>query len=342
MPYKIALNFEDGITRVIDCCTGERVADAAFRQKINIPMDCRDGVCGTCKCFCEEGDYEMAAHLDEALTIEEEQQRYVLTCQMTPRSDCVLQVPTTSLACKTAAAVYEAEVIEVKPASETTFIFNLALQQRIEFLPGQYVNVSVPGTRHTRPYSFSSPSGAAAISFLIRNLPGGVMSGYLAERAAPGDIVELTGPMGAFYLRPVMRPLLLLAGGTGLAPFLSMLEELAKRGAEQSVRMYYGVTRDDDLVELSRLEAFSQRLATFSFETIVADPYSPHPRKGFVTDHIVADDLNLGDVDVYLCGPPPMVEAVRNHIAKLGISPRNFYFEKFNPADAASTAEEIA
>lgn len=342
MSYKIALNFEDGITRVIDCYAGECVADAAFRQKINLPMDCRDGVCGTCKCFCEEGNYELGAHLDEALTCEEEQQRYVLTCQMTLASDCVLKVPTTSLACKTAAEVYKAEVLEVRPASETTFSLYLALRQRIEFWSGQYVNVSVPGTEHKRPYSFSSPSGAETVSFLIRNLPGGVMSTYLAERAVPGDTMELTGPMGAFYLRPVVRPLLFLAGGTGLAPFLSILEELAEKGIEQSVRMYYAVTRDSDLVELSRLEALRQRLPRFSFETIVADPSSSHPRRGFVTDHVVADDLNLGDVDVYLCGPPPMVEAVRDHIAKLGISPSNFYFEKFNPADAARTAEKVA
>lgn len=342
MSYKIALNFEDGITRVVDCDTDECVADAAFRQKINLPMDCRDGVCGTCKCFCEEGEFELGDHLVEALTTEEEQQRYVLTCQMTPRSDCVLRVPTTSLACKTAAEVYKAEVIEVRPASETTFIFDLALRKRIEFLPGQYVNVSVPGTGHTRPYSFSSPPGTEAVSFLIRNLPGGIMSSYLAERAVLGDVVELTGPMGAFYLRPVTRPLLFLAGGTGLAPFLSMLEELAERGTEQPIRMYYAVTREDDLVELSRLEAVSERLPTFRFETIVADPSSSHPRKGFVTDHILADDLGLGDVDVYLCGPPPMVEAVRNHMAKLGITPNNFYFEKFNPADAARTAEKVA
>lgn len=342
MSYKIALNFEDGITRVVDCDTSECVADAAFRQKINLPMDCRDGVCGTCKCFCEEGDYELGAHLDEALTTEEEKQRYVLTCQMTLRSDCVLQVPTTALACKTTAEVYKAEVLEVRPASETTFIFNLALEHRISFLPGQYVNISVPGTGHTRPYSFSSAPGAEAASFLIRNLPDGVMSRYLAERAVRGDTVQLTGPIGAFYLRPVVRPLLFLAGGTGLAPFLSMLEELVGRGTEQSVRMYYAVTRDDDLVELPRLEALGQRFPTFSFETIVADSSSSHPRRGFVTDHVTVDDFRLGDVDVYLCGPPPMVEAVRNHMAKLGISPRNFYFEKFSPADATRTTEKVA
>lgn len=121
-----------------------------------------------------------------------------------------------------------------------------------------------------------------------------------------------------------------------------MLEELAERGTEQSIRMYYAVTRDDDLVELPRLAALSRRLPTLNVETIVADPSSSHPRKGFVTDHITPDDLSLSDADVYLCGPPPMVEAVRNHMAKLGISPSNFYFEKFNPADASRTAEKVA
>lgn len=333
MTYKIALNFEDGVTRVIDCAENEIVTDAAFRQKINVPMDCRDGVCGTCKCFCEEGAYELGFFLEEAMTFQEEEEGFILTCQMKPKSDCVINVPASSLACKTAPDTVKATIMAVEILSETSFLVKVTADQEMSFLPGQYVNMSVPGTEQTRSYSFSSRPGAKEGSFLIRNLPGGVMSGYLAERATPGDVVELIGPMGAFYLRQVKRPLLFLAGGTGLAPFLSMLELLAESGTEQSICMYYAVTLEADLVEMDRLEALSKRLENFKLLTVVADKASLHLRKGFVTDHITAEDLMSGNVDVYLCGPPPMVEAVRDHMSELGISPANFYFEKFNPSD---------
>ncbi|MCU0829064.1 MAG: NADH oxidase, partial [Tabrizicola sp.] len=153
-----------------------------------------------------------------------------------------------------------------------------------------------------------------------------------------GDAMTLTGPMGAFYLRPVTRPQVFLAGGTGLAPFLSMLEQLATTGTDQPIRLYYAVTRDADLVELDRLESLAGLIPSLEIITIVADAASGHAKKGFVTDHLTASDLWDGAADVYLCGPPPMVEAVRTHMAGLGITPASFLFEKFNPSETKAAA----
>ncbi len=93
MTYNIALQFEDGVTRIIPCEANELVSDAAFRAKINIPLDCRDGACGTCKCHCENGDYTLGEYIEDAMTEDEAATGYVLTCQMRPLSDCVIKVP---------------------------------------------------------------------------------------------------------------------------------------------------------------------------------------------------------------------------------------------------------
>lgn len=338
MTYSVALNFEDGVTRMIQVDEDERVTDAAFRQKINIPMDCRDGVCGTCKCRCEDGSYELEFYMDEAMTEDEAEQGFVLTCQMTVQSDCVLSVPASSAVCKAAPQAVEGQVTEVRALSQTSFGLTVALARPMSFLPGQYVNITVPGTTAHRSYSFSSRPGAEAATFLIRNIPSGCMSGYLAG-AVPGDKVTLTGPMGAFYLRPITRPQLWLAGGTGLAPFLSMLEQLAEAGGcDQPVTLYYAVTRGADLVELDRVQELAARIGNVTVITILAAADEAHDRKGFVTDHVTAGDLNGGDVDVYLCGPPPMVEAVRVHFNNLGTQPASFHFEKFNPTETAAAA----
>jgi benzoate/toluate 1,2-dioxygenase reductase subunit len=336
--FNIALNFEDGVTRVIQCDDDEKVTDAAFRQKINLPMDCRDGVCGTCKCFAEKGEYELEFYMDESMSDEEAEQGYVLTCQMIPESDCVLRVPASSAVCKTAPEAVAGAVAGVDRLSETSFALRVTLDKPINFLPGQYVNVTVPGTEKQRSYSFSSAPGANEGTFLIRNLPGGVMSGYLGERVQPGDAVTLAGPMGAFYLRPIERPQLWLAGGTGLAPFLSMLEQVAAQGSDHPIVLYYAVTRAADLVELERVQKLADKIGNVTVITILAAAEDDHERKGFVTDHVTAEDLNDGDCDVYLCGPPPMVDAVRAHFAKLGRAPANFYFEKFNPTEAEAAA----
>ena len=329
MCYRIALNFEDGVTRFIGCNKGETVLDAAFRQKVNLPMDCSDGVCGTCKCRAEAGTYDLGDdYIEDALSGDEAAEGLVLTCQMVPSGDCVLTVPVASGACKIAPAGFEAEVAGITPLGEAAVVLDLD-GPGCDFLPGQYVNIDVPGAGLARSYSFSSAPGAGRMSFLIRRIPDGVMGTWLG-RARPGDRVRVTGPMGSFYLRPVTRPLLFLAGGTGLAPFLSMLEVLAGQGSTERIHLVYGVTRDADLVLVDALEGFAARLPGFGFTTVVADAGSAHPRKGWVTGHMPGD-LMAGAFDAYLCGPPPMVDAVRGWFAEQGIAPASFHYEKFTP-----------
>ncbi|MBZ7926882.1 ring-hydroxylating dioxygenase ferredoxin reductase family protein [Ensifer adhaerens] len=338
--YRIALNFEDGVTRFVECRDDEKVLDAAFRNKINLPMDCSDGVCGTCKCRAESGTYDLGDDfIDDALTSDEAESGLVLTCQMKPSSDCVIAVPTTAAACKTGHQKFTASVASVAPHNDAAIVLELDVEGAAApvFLPGQYVNIEVPGSGQSRSYSFSSAPGETRLGFLIKKIPGGVMSTWL-ERAQVGTKLELTGPLGSFYLREVQRPLLFLAGGTGLAPFLSMLEVLARTNPEQKVHLIYGVTRDLDLVLVDEVEAYAKRLANFTFDTVVADAASAHPRKGWVTQHMPEDVLNGGDVDVYLCGPPPMVDAVRKHLDDTGVRPNSFHYEKFTPNVVAKEA----
>jgi benzoate/toluate 1,2-dioxygenase reductase component len=337
--YNIALNFEDGVTRFVTCKAGEKVLDAAFREKINLPMDCSDGVCGTCKCRAESGCYDLGDdYIEDALSEDEKESGLVLTCQMVPESDCVIAVPASSIACKTEQSKFSATVSKVDPDNDAAIVLELDVDATAPvFLPGQYVNIDVPGSGQHRSYSFSSAPGEAKISFLIKKIPGGVMSTWL-DSAEPGHKVELTGPLGSFYLRPVERPLLFLAGGTGLAPFLSMLEVLARANTQQKVHLIYGVTRDLDLVQVDVIEAYVAKLSNFTYSTVVAHTGSTHPRKGWVTQHMPAEAVNEGDVDVYLCGPPPMVDAVLKHFDDNGVKPNSFHYEKFTPNAVPRTA----
>ena len=336
MSFRVALNFEDGVTRFVEARADELVADAAYRAGLNIPLDCRDGACGTCKCYCESGDYTLGSYIDDALTEEEAAERQVLPCQMKAKSDCVLRIPVSSTVCKVKIGSMSAEIESVRPLSPSSIGFSLKLNDPdgMSYLPGQYVNVSVPGTPETRSYSFSSMPRDGVVQFLVRNIPGGLMSSYLAERAKAGDSVTIAGPMGSFYLRDVTRPVLFLAGGTGLAPFLAMFEELERTTPTQPIHMVYAVTNDADLVEVSTLEAFAASIPGFTFTTVVAAADSAHPQKGYVTHHLPDAALNGGDVDVYLCGPPPMVDAVRAYLKDKQIAPANFHYEKFSPSEA--------
>lgn len=335
--FRIALNFEDGVTRFVDCGANEKVLDAAFRNRINLPMDCSDGVCGTCKCRAESGTYDLGdEYIEDALTQDEAEEGLVLTCQMIPRSDCVISVPVASTVCKTGTSQFGASVSEVSPFGDAAY--ELAVDIPAEapvFLPGQYVNIDVPGSGQHRSYSFSSAPGSKRMTFMIKQVPGGLMSGWLGS-AETGQSLRMTGPMGSFYLRAVTRPLLFLAGGTGLAPFLSMLEVMAEQGTQQPVHLIYGVTRDQDLIMVDRLVDYARRVPGFTFATCVADPQTAHEQQGYVTQHMPAQVLHNGNVDVYLCGPPPMVDAVQKHFKAAGFEPANFHYEKFTPNQAVA------
>jgi benzoate/toluate 1,2-dioxygenase reductase subunit len=339
MSYNIALQFEDGVTRFITCNENEKLADAAYRQQVNIPLDCRDGACGACRCFCESGAYDLPAssYIEDALTAEEAEQGYVLGCQTRPKSDCVIKIPASSQACKTGVSNFGGTIAAVEALSESTIGFAIELDDAtsLGFLPGQYVNVEIPGTELTRSYSFSSAPGATQAAFVVRNVPNGRMSHFLAHDAKPGQRISFAGPYGSFYLREVARPVLFLAGGTGIAPFLSMLDVLAAAGSTQPIRLVFGVTNDIDLVALAQLDAIKAKLPQFDYRTCVVAADSAHPRKGYVTQHIEPEWLNGGDVDVYLCGPVAMVEAVRNWLGESGVTPASFLYEKFSASSEA-------
>ena len=337
---QVALAFEDGITRFVTVEEDQTIIDAAYKARINLPFDCRDGACGTCKAFCESGEYEEGDYIDEAMTEEEADDGYILCCQTYPLDDMVVQVPITSAVAKTSASTLIGTITELDRLSESTVKFAVQIQQRdqLDYLPGQYMNIAPPNADFHRSYSFSSGPSDDIVTFLVKYTPGGRMTTYLTEEAKVGDEINLTGPMGSFFLREPENPILLLAGGTGLAPILAILEKLAEtEDFDQPVRLIYGATFNHDIVEVEKLDSFKDRLPDFDWFTVVSSEDEEHERKGYVTQHMDIDEhLHNGDADVYLCGPPPMVEAVRVYLNDLETPPLNFFYEKFTPQGTSS------
>ena len=333
--HSVALQFEDGVTRFISVAQGEILSDAAYRQKINIPLDCRDGACGTCRAFCETGSFDMPeeTYIEDALTPEEAAEGYILACQCKPTSDAVFQILASSEVCKTEVHKFQGSLAHLDKVSDSTISFDIELdegQPEINFLAGQYVKVGIPGTSETRSYSFSTKPGDSLTGFVVRNVSNGQMSEYLSTQAKVGDKITYTGPYGSFYLRSIVRPTIMFAGGTGIAPFLSMLQVLEEKGSEHPIRLVFGATNDFDLVALDKLNQLQEKFSWFEFRTVVSHPDISHERKGYVTGHVESEWLNAGDVDIYLCGPVPMVDSVRGWLDSEGVNPANFFFEKFS------------
>ncbi len=231
MNHKVALSFADGKTLFLPVGHDDLLLDAALRHGINLPLDCREGVCGTCMGRCEAGSYSLDYADEDTLSAADLEQRKVLACQTRVRSDAAFYFDFASTLCHAAAAQAHSGVVrELRLLSEDTALLRLdagAAGRQLDFLPGQYARLQVPGSDCRRAYSFANrPNPQNHLQFLIRLLPGGAMSDYLRQGCRVGDEIRFEAPLGTFYLRQVERPLLLVAGGTGLSAFLGMLDEL--------------------------------------------------------------------------------------------------------------------
>lgn len=337
--HQVTLVFEDGRVVKFEASEDDNIYFAALKNKVRILTDCLEGACATCKGVCTSGEYTLDEYTDEALTQEEFDRREVLTCQMHVKSDCVIEFPYEArVALKSDPDTRQATVVETEMISST--VAKLVLEPEsgtvpISFIPGQYVHLSVPGTSGHRSYSFANPAfESGRYTFYVKILKRGAMSDYLCRRAAPGDDMTVTGPFGRFYLRPLQRPILMVAGGTGLAPMLSMLDTLVEQDdMDFPVRLLYGANTPDEFFGEDQLASYIDRGVDLSVEYCVVEGGDGWTAPtGHVTVLLRPDVLNGGDCDVYLCGPPPMIDATEAWLFENGMSASNVHAEKFVPS----------
>ncbi|HZZ48105.1 MAG TPA: FAD-binding oxidoreductase [Pseudonocardia sp.] len=334
---QITVRYSDGTHKSMPARPDQSILEAAEEHGVAIVNECQSGICGTCVATCATGRYEMGR--TEGLSDVERDDRKVLTCQTFATTDCLidLRYPADDNAARLITG--EGVVTAVHQLSSSTASLRVdvsGMTEPLDYRAGQFAQVRVPGTDVWRNYSYAHPAdGRTELEFLVRLLPDGVMSNYLRDRAEPGDRIALRCSKGSFYLRPVVRPMILVAGGTGLSAILAMAASL-DTDPGQPVHLLYGVTTAADLCKLDELDELARRIPSLRVHTIVGSPDpSWQGQVGMVTDLLDATMLRDGDADVYLCGPAPMVEATRGWLERNGHHRVGLYYEKFVPSGAA-------
>jgi NAD(P)H-flavin reductase/ferredoxin len=341
----VTLKFADGDCVRIESKDGETILRAARRAGLQLSSDCEVGDCQTCRATCLSGQLEYDELASVSLTPDETAGGETLPCVAMAATDVELRLP------------YErAHLIPPKPFSikieeaRRLSASVIAVKARVlglkglRFLPGQYVNLQIPGTTEWRSYSMANaPAEPQSLEFLVRLLEGGVMSRYLIERASPGDVVQCSGPQGTFYLRGSARPILMVAGGTGVAPMVSMLRQMIASQELRHITLCFGVTAASDLFFVDELTTMGRQFPAFEARIAIAQGSStPGIHSGFVTDLIGSD--SLADTDVYLCGPPAMTDRAREIVAGRGALTASIFSERFLPSsrsDAQTRAHEL-
>ena len=339
MTHKVQVTFEGQTGFTVECREDEDVVTAALRQGYILLTECREGVCSTCKCLLIDGDYdELLPHSIHALSPSEEEDGWVLACRLQPRSDLVLDYdyPLERVE-RFAEGVRQSQIVALDRVCDTVVrvvIRTLAAQDPLEFEPGQYVRLTLPGLQVSRDYSMAGvPSRERELEFLIRVLPDGAFSGYLATKGRVGEIVELEGPFGRFCLRPGAPPPVFVAGGTGLAPILSMLRSLVETNPDDPAELFFGNTAAGDIFFERPLAELAKSFPGLTVHHCVVHPPADWAGEvGLVTDVLAAKLEDPAAHSYYLCGPPPMIEATRTLLRGRGVPADQIFEENFLPS----------
>jgi propane monooxygenase reductase subunit len=321
----------------------ETVLEAAFRQGVSLMHGCKEGQCASCKSVLCQGDVELLKYSTFALSDAEREQERILLCRTIAYSDLVVELLNFDeglLSRSIPVRTFDARITRIESLTSDIRRLEILTEQPLKFWAGQYVDITVPGTGVTRSFSMANPpSKASALEFIIKIYPQGGFSSLLKDSLKQGDPIELKGPYGS-CLRHENRSgsMILVGGGSGMAPLLSILTDLVESGEQRPVRFFYGARTQRDLFMLDRIEELGSRLEDFDFIPALSGPgVEPdwNGETGFIHEvvqrHFQSGSVN-GESDAYSCGPPPMIDAVLPVLQMTGLEPENIHFDKFTPA----------
>ena len=304
------------LNRVIHVQPGANLLQALQEAQVPMSYSCMAGRCGTCRCRVQTGDAR-----DEG---------FVLACQTCLTESCTVEIPEPDEVVVHPARIVKGTVVAIEALTHDIRRLVVRPAKPIEFSPGQYVQLQFTPA-HIRPYSMAGLSGDEVFEFHVRLVPDGRVTGYIAHELKVGDSVRVSGPLGSAYLRRQHDgPMLCVAGGTGLAPILSILRGVVAQGMANPVHLYFGVRSPRDVYGLPALHALQRAHPALNVQVVVASGADPATqRSGLVTDAIERDHGDLAGWRAYLCGSPPMVEAATVVVRRKGIEAAHIYADAF-------------
>lgn len=324
----------------VPCAPDQTLLDAALRQGVWLPNSCNQGTCGTCTVRVMEGtvDHRDSPHV--TLSPTDRSQGMALACQATPCGDVAIKSEQAANGPATVHPLrdFVGTVSSVEDIAEQTRRVVLLLDEPLTFTPGQYVELTVPGTADRRHYSIANVPGedgtVSEVELHLKRHPGGVATDRWAFGSMVlGERVELSGPLGDFRCADLDSDggVIMIAGGTGLAPILSILQTLLAARPDREVHLYQSARTEGELYGQELLDKLESRYANFSVKPCLTRQ-TWDGRTGYASEMVIEEFSTLRGWSGYLCGPPALVEAGRQAFKRRRMSPRQIYWEKYTSA----------
>lgn len=321
------------------CAPDDTITRAALRAGLPLPYECNTGACGTCKMALLSGDIVSLRPDATVLTDRDRAKQRILGCQAQPRSDCAINVrldpapgcvphPAERIGALAATADLTHDIRE----------FSFELPEPTPFLPGQYALLRLPGVPTQRAYSMSNTAGSTRWEFQVKRVPGGQATGVLFDALAIGAEVAIDGPYGHAYLRPdAPRDVVCIAGGSGLAPTLSIARAVADTPSlrDRHLQFFYGGREPADICGEDRLQALPGLANRYTYIPVISWPDTDASRGWVGRTGLVHEAVAqvLGDTmpryEYYFAGPPAMTQAVQRTLMQARVPMTQLHFDQF-------------
>ena len=324
---------------------GETVLEAALREDLAFPHGCRNGACGTCQGRVLSGGIDYRGPTPPGITPEEEAEGRALLCSAYPVSDLVIEIREIGAA--------KGIVVKTLPCRVTRMerlapdVMRLFLKtpdiERLRFLAGQYLDLLLRGGGRRSFSLANAPHDSERLELHIRRVEGGRFSGHVFTEMKEKDLLRFQGPLGSFFLREDSeRPIIMMGGGTGFAPLKSMLEHAFHEGIERPIHLYRGARARHDLYLHELPLGWAERDPDFRYTPVLSEAGPAEDwsgRRGLVHEAVIHDHPDLGAYEVYMSGPPSMIEAAKRAFRERGLPSEHLYYDSFEPArDSRSAA----
>lgn len=317
---------------------GESVLEAGLREGFALPYGCRNGACGSCAGRLLAGRIDYPDGKPPAITEDEMAQGKALLCQARPATDLEVEVREIGAAKDIEVKVLPCRVARMEMLSHDVMrlMLKLPATERLQFLAGQYVDIILRDGRRRGFSLANAPHDDEFLELHIRHVPGGRFTDHVFSEMKEKAILRFEGPLGSFFLREESeRPIVLMGGGTGFAPLKGMIEHAVAAGLERPIDLYWGVRAKRDLYLHELAEGWARDHEWIRYVPVLSEPADDDAwdgRTGFVHDAVSADHDDLSGHEVYMSGPPAMIEAARAAFAARGLPEEYLFYDSFEYA----------